>query len=78
MRTPTHLTPEILDEDLQIILATLETLKPRIGHLSPASSHALEEATARISEARDAFVHACHPDEDDSRQMSFPLLEASA
>lgn len=68
---------EILDEDLQIILATLETLTPQIGHLAPASSRALEEAVAKISEARNAFDRARHHEPLDDRQLCFPLVEAS-
>ena len=79
MRPPTHLTPEVLDEDLQIILATLHVLSPEISHLSPASSRALEEAVAKLSEARNAFDRARHQDDDiDSGQLVFPLAEASA
>jgi hypothetical protein len=77
MRTCPPPDAEILDEDLQIILATLETLSPRIGRLAPASSRALEEAVAKISEARHAFDRACLDAPEDDRQLSFPLVEAS-
>ena len=79
MRPPTHLTPEVLDEDLQIILATLQALTPEISHLAPSSSRALEEAVVKLAEARDAFDRARHPDDDvDAGQLVFPSMEASA
>jgi hypothetical protein len=79
MRPPTHLTPEILDEDLQIILATLHVLTPEISHLSPASSRALEEAVSKLAEARNAFDRARHQDDDvDAGQLMFPSMAASA
>jgi hypothetical protein len=79
MRPSTHLSPQVLDEDLQIILATLQALTPEISHLAPASSRALEEAVVKLAEARDAFDRACHRDDDvDSGQLMFPSMEASA
>jgi len=69
-------TADILDEDLQIILATLETLSPEITRLAPSSARALEGALSELAEVRDSLEEASHG--SPSRQLLFPLLEASA
>ncbi len=69
-------TADVLDEDLQIIIATLETLSPEIGRLAPPSARALDGALTHLAEVRDALEQASHA--SPSRQLLFPLLEASA
>lgn len=69
-------TADVLDEDLQIILATLEILSPEINRLAPSSTRALEDAVAQLADVRTALEQAGHA--PPSRQLLFPLLEASA
>ncbi len=75
MRASPPLSPEILDEDLQIILATLATLRPQAERLAPASSRALEEALIQVEQARQLLDQAQH-DSDDARQLSFSLIDS--
>lgn len=76
MPVPAPLPSEVLDEDLQIILATLATLSPHLRHAAPSSRRALEEASERLAEVRAALVSDQAQDEP-TDQLSFPDLELS-
>lgn len=67
---------ESLDEDLQIILATLAILSLEIEKLAPASSRVLEDACVKVAEARELLSPSA-VQRDDPRQLSFSLLETS-
>jgi len=52
----TPMDPQILDEDLQIVRATLATITGDVHRLSPAAGQALDEARAKLDQAHAEFV----------------------
>ncbi|HEY0944094.1 MAG TPA: hypothetical protein VGD81_02465, partial [Opitutaceae bacterium] len=52
--------PQTLDEDLQIMRATLATITDDIHRLSPTAGRALDEAKAKLDEAHAEFVRPPH------------------
>ena len=55
------LTPQTLDEDLQIVRATLATISDDVNRLSPHAGHAVSVALEKIDEAHAEFVRSSHP-----------------
>jgi hypothetical protein len=50
------LSPQILDEDLQIVRATLASISDDVNRLSPHAGQAVYDAMEKIDEAHAAFV----------------------
>ena len=51
MDTPTSLSRQIIDEDLQIVRATLATLSDEVIRISPVAGRACHDAIEKIAEA---------------------------
>ena len=58
MPTPSSLPPAVLDEDLQIVRATLASICDEVNRLSPTAGHALTDALERIDVAHEEFLRA--------------------
>ncbi len=54
--------PHILDEDLQIVRATLASISDEVNRLSPHAGEAVHAALEKIDEAHDEFVRAVNPE----------------
>ena len=54
------LSAQVLDEDLQIVRATLATISNDVNHLSPHAGRAVHDALERIDEAYAEFVRVAH------------------
>ena len=52
------LSPQILDEDLQIVRATLATISDDVNRLSPHAGRAVHDALEKIDEAHAQFIQA--------------------
>jgi len=52
------LSPQMLDEDLQIVRATLATISDDVNRLSPNAGQAVHDAMEKIDEAHAEFVRA--------------------
>ena len=50
------LSPQILDEDLQIVRATLASISDDVNRLSPHAGQAVHDAMEKIDEAHAEFV----------------------
>jgi hypothetical protein len=61
------LPPQVLDEDLQIVRATLASISDDVQRLSPQAGQAVSEALSKIDEAHAEFV----------RSSSFVVARAS-
>lgn len=60
MDHPSSLPPQILDEDLQIVRATLATISDDVNRLSPQAGQAVHDALRKIDEAHAEFVRSSH------------------
>ena len=56
----TPMDPQMLDEDLQIVRATLATITEDVHRLSPAAGLALDEARAKLDQAHAEFIRPSH------------------
>jgi hypothetical protein len=56
MDAPHSLSPQVLDEDLQIVRATLATISEDVNRLSPNAGRAVHDAMEKIDEAHAEFV----------------------
>ena len=63
MDTQPGLSPQVLDEDLQIVRATLASISTDVNRLSPNAGQAVNDALIKIDEAHAAFVRSAHPAE---------------
>lgn len=54
----TSLPPHVLDEDLQIVRATLASISSELSRLSPQAGLAVSDALDKIDEAHAEFVRA--------------------
>ncbi len=54
--------PQELDEDLQIVRATLATISDDVRRLSPHAGRAVHDALEKIDEAHAEFVRAANVD----------------
>lgn len=52
------LLPQVLDEDLQIVRATLASISDDVHRLSPQAGQAVFEALTKIDEAHAEFVRS--------------------
>lgn len=52
------LPPQVLDEDLQIVRATLASISDDVQRLSPQAGQAVSEALNKIDEAHAEFVRS--------------------
>ncbi|WP_158305458.1 hypothetical protein [Opitutus terrae] len=48
--------PHVLDEDLQIVRATLASISDEVHRLSPVAGEAVSDALAKIDEAHEEFL----------------------
>lgn len=56
----THsLNAQVLDEDLQIVRATLAAISGDVRQLSGIAGQAVEEALVKIDQAQQAFLRQC-------------------
>lgn len=56
---PRHLPPpQVLDEDLQIVRATLASISDEVNRLSPHAGSAVHAALEKIDEAHEEFQRA--------------------
>lgn len=55
------LSPQVLDEDLQIVRATLATISDDVNRLSPHAGQAVHDALEKIDEAHAEFVRSSIP-----------------
>ncbi len=62
MEFPSFLPPQVLDEDLQIVRATLASISEDVNRLSPQAGQAVNDALEKIDEAHAEFVR-CSQDE---------------
>ncbi len=60
MEPTLSLPPQVLDEDLQIVRATLATICEDVNRLSPNAGQAVSEALEKIDEAHAEFVRASY------------------
>ena len=51
-------SPQVLDEDLQIVRATLASISDDVNRLSPPAGQAVNDALAKIDEAHAQFVRS--------------------
>lgn len=51
-------SPQALDEDLQIVRATLATISADVNRVSPPAGQAVHDALQRIDQAHAEFVRA--------------------
>jgi len=58
MDAPSSLPPHVLDEDLQIVRATLATISGDVSRLSPDAGRAVSDALEKIDEAHAEFVRS--------------------
>lgn len=58
MDAPSSLPPQILDEDLQIVRATLATISDDVNRLSPHAGRAVLDALDKIDQAHSEFVRS--------------------
>ncbi|PTY07376.1 hypothetical protein DB347_08735 [Opitutaceae bacterium EW11] len=70
-----HLSREVLDEDLQIVRVTLATLSPEICRFSKESAEAVRVAVEKIDEAREAFAHSRSARRPGRSKCTEPLYE---
>ena len=49
-------SPQVLDEDLQIVRATLASISDDVNRLSPHAGQAVNDALVKIDEAHAEFV----------------------
>jgi hypothetical protein len=61
MNPPDSLTPQVLDEDLRIIRATLATITGAVHRQSEMAGLALENALAQLDLAQAEFSESLHP-----------------
>lgn len=61
MNPPESLTPQVLDEDLRIIRATLATITGAVHRQSGMAGVALENALAQLDLAQAEFSESLHP-----------------
>lgn len=52
--------PRVLDEDLQIVRATLASISADVTRLSPHAGEAVSAALEKIDEAHDEFLRSVH------------------
>jgi hypothetical protein len=55
------LSPQILDEDLQIVRATLASISDDVNRLSPHAGQAVHDALEKIDKAHAEFVRSSRP-----------------
>lgn len=55
---PASLPPHVLDEDLQIVRATLAAISDDVSRLSPQAGQAVSVAMEKIEEAHSVFVRS--------------------
>jgi hypothetical protein len=53
-------SPQVLDEDLQIVRATLASISEDVKRLSPNAGRAVNDAMEKIDEAHAVFVRSTH------------------
>lgn len=58
MNAPSSVPPHELDEDLQIVRATLATISEDVNRLSPDAGRAVHDALEKIDEAHAEFVRS--------------------
>lgn len=58
MEYPSTLPPQVLDEDLQIVRATLASISSDVQRLSPQAGQAVCDALDKIDEAHAEFVRS--------------------
>ena len=51
-------SPQVLDEDLQIVRATLASISEDVNRLSPNAGQAVNDALVKIDEAHAEFVRS--------------------
>lgn len=61
MDKPSSFSPQLLDEDLQIVRATLATISDDVEKLSPTAALAVHDAMKKIDEAHAEFLRASSP-----------------
>jgi len=61
MQPPIPAKLQTVDEDLQIIRVTLATLASEVRSLSQRAADAVEEALAKVDQARKEFSRAIQP-----------------
>lgn len=52
------LPPQVIDEDLQIVRATLATICDEVNRLSPHAGRAVTDALEKIDEAHAEFIRS--------------------
>jgi hypothetical protein len=57
-------SPQVLDEDLQIVRATLASISDDVNRLSPHAGQAVSDALIKIDEAHAEFVRSEKAHED--------------
>ena len=62
MDLPSSISSRILDEDLQIVRATLATISDDVKRLSPHAGEAVTDALRKIDEAHEEFIRASQSD----------------
>jgi hypothetical protein len=60
MNAPFSIPPHELDQDLQIVRATLATISDDVNRLSPDAGRAVFDALEKIDEAHAEFVRSPH------------------
>jgi hypothetical protein len=58
MDKPSSFSPQVLDEDLQIVRATLATISDDVEKLSPTAGRAVHDAMKKIDQAHAEFLRA--------------------
>lgn len=62
MNLSASLPPEVLDDDLQLVRATLASICDDVRRLSPFAGQSLFDALTRIDEAHEEFVRSSNDD----------------
>jgi hypothetical protein len=63
MDTRSSLPAYVLDQDLQIVRATLATISEDVNRLSPPAGRAVHDALEKIDQAHAEFVRSANGDE---------------
>jgi len=72
------LPPQVLDEDLQIVRATLASISSDVNRLSPNAGQAVNDALTKIDEAHAEFVRCARRAERSERYYAAVSRRPSA